>query len=266
MKNKPRAESDTAVFQPDEWLHLLPQKNEHHAEEGELFGLVLVAHWPPNNSIIRPYIEFLQQMKGWFNQEDYMLRGEHNIPAVYLYPPSALHITIATFARFDAPSPGNRAEYANACKNIAEKAFSRKDWPNRPFQIEIDKVNIGVKAGILLWENEDGVIKIMRKILQEEYNAFYELNPGALDNRETLTVPEIIHTTFMRFGHECKSNRTHIQKRFEEVSKDTKDCFGKIEVNSVKLAVERIPYMHIPCNERHVLTSFDATSKEGMHR
>jgi hypothetical protein len=263
MSNKPRDESPTAAFEADEWMRLLPrqEQNLEQQQEGDLFGIVLVANWPPNDSITQPYTQFLPKVKTYFDAEDYKLKGPHNTPAVYLYPPHTLHITIATFTTFNAPEPNDRDEYAQACKTITEKAFARPDWPNRPFSIVIDRVHIGCKAGVLLWENTDGVVGIMRTIVQEEYDTFYKGNPAALNHRDHLIIPGIIHKSFLRFGRSPQTNRVDVKKRFEEDANDIKDCFGKIEVNSVRLAVERIPYMHIPYDERHVLTSFEVSAE-----
>ena len=270
MKNEPQSESATAAFQVDESVRLLPQicphdsghshVGQHSEDEGGLFGVVLVANWPPKESLMKPYKEFVVQIKEqeWFEKIDLeQQKGSEEkncIPAVYFYPPQALHITIATFKAFNAPEVKHRDDYANACRRIVHKSFARKDWPSGPFQIEIDRVHIGTKAGILLWENPDGAIASMREIMREEYDAYYKVNPGALDHRD-LKVPNIIHTTFIRFAHSPKSSRAAVSERFLKASINPKNMFGKISVDSVRLAIERIPYMHIPCNERHVLAS-----------
>jgi len=91
----------------------------------------------------------------------------------------------------------------------------------------------------------------------------YETNPGALNHR-TLTSPGIIHSTFLRFGRDPITKGDVVQERFQEVSKDVKDIFGTIEVDCVRLVVERVPYMHIPFDESHVLTSFEASDQKEM--
>lgn len=258
-QNRPRDEFSKAAFEADAWVRFLPDEENNHKlrSEADLFGIVLVANWPPNECITQPYCDkFLPKVKEYFDDEDFEPRGEHRIPAVYLYPPYTLHITIATFTPFTAPELDNRDAYAQACASIMKNASSRKDWPNRKFSIEVDRVHVGAKAGILLWNNSDGVVGVMRKIIQEEYDIFNKSNPSALHHRE-LIVPNIIHTTFMRFGHSPKAQRQVVQEMFTSNTKHTKECFGKIEVNSIRLAVERIPYMHIPNDERHVLSSYE---------
>ena len=253
--NKPVDEPST-TFESDPWIPLLFQP-------GNQFGIILVANWPPKESIMKPYDDiFLPKVKTCFKQEDFELDSKQ-IPAVYLYPSQHLHLTIATFTPFHESVPNNTEEYAEVCTKIMEKACAREDWPKGSFHIDIDRAQIGIKAGILMWNNEDGTVATMRKIIHEEYDAVYETNPGALNHR-TLTSPGIIHSTFLRFGRDPITKGDVVQERFQEVSKDVKDIFGTIEVDCVRLVVERVPYMHIPFDESHVLTSFEASDQKEM--
>lgn len=260
MSNITRSEPSNKAFEADEWIGLLSQQEQESngSEQGHLFGVVVVANWPPKESIMRPYSELLPKIKTYFDPEDYAPLCQHKPPAVYFYPPQTLHITIATFCPFTAPEISDRDEYSRACKTIMESAFARQDWPNKPFSIEIERVNVGCKAAIFLWENKDGTIGTMRKIIQEEYDKFSKKNPASLNHRD-LIVPGIIHSSFIRFGRAPKTNRVHVQQKFEEDAQQIKDHFGKVQVDSVRLAVERIPYMHIPFDDKHVLTSFQSS-------
>ena len=251
--NQPRDGSST-VFEADKWIPLITPETKL-ISEGNLFGIVLVGNWPPKLSTTRHYEKLITQVKECFDPEDYESESGQP-PAVYLYPARTLHITIATFTPFHISKLSNKEIFAQSCKEIMEKSFARKDWPKEPFQVEIDRAQIGAKAGIMLWENEDGTIEKMRKIILEEYNKLFETNSDVLNNRE-LTVPGIIHSTFMRFGRIPKTNGVLVQERFGEIN--IKELFErtKIEIDSVRLAIERYPYMHIPFNERHVLSSFE---------
>jgi hypothetical protein len=244
--NKTRDRPSTA-FEVDPFLPLLSQS-------GDQFGIVLVANWPPNRSIIDPYSVFLEKCQACFEPED--LKGTtHQPPAAYFYPPGHLHITIATFTPFTAPKPFDIDTYSECCTRVVERSFERDDWPGEAFHVEIDRMQIGNKAGIILWK-DDGKFADMRKILQQEFDQSFELDPSAFDNRRII-IPNIIHSTFLRFGRSLVTKGEAVQAKFGEVCIGAKEIFGKVEINSMKLVVERVPYMHIPCDENHVLASHD---------
>lgn len=251
MSNKTR---DTASvnFEKDEWLQLLTLK-----EEGNQFGVVLIANWPTPEQTMNPYREILPSIKSCFNESDYEIQ-ENGIPCVYLYPANALHITLATFTPFpETNSIPDKETYAMVCQKVVNNAFNRQDWPNNQnIEIEIDRAQIGVKAGIFLWKNKDGMIQTMRDILQQEYDKVFQQDPQSLNHRKFI-IPGIIHSTFLRFGQVPETDGGVVQKRFSEIQDLIKKRFGTLKVNSVRLAIERTPYMHIPCNDRHVLASFE---------
>lgn len=252
--NTPRDGAST-TFEKDTWLELLSSE-----EEGKLFGVVLVANWPPEVSITGPYESILPSLRQCFDDVDYAVTDDENLPAVYIYPPETLHITLATFTTFNTSDEvANREQYSQACKEVMEKSFCRKDWPKGKIEIEIERTQVGSKAGIFLWKNENGQIATMRKIIHEEFNTLFKKNPQQFCNKE-LIIPGIIHSTFLRFGHVPKSNGDLVQERLKKMQSKIKDSFGKVELKTVRLAIERTPYMHIPFNDRHVLTSREESS------
>lgn len=304
-KNKPRDENSNGAFEEDKWIHHLLNNNNNSSEkEGEIcFGIVLVANWP-NKNLSTPYRDkFLPKIKTYFEPEDFDCDNNNNdnsvrIPAVYLYPPSTLHVTICTFHPFTAPYNDiissdqeescfpSKEEFSAMCTEIMNASFARSDWPKKTFNLELNKVHVGVKAGILLWNENDAVNK-MRQIIKEEYDSYTKKKETTKDNSilPPLIIPGIIHTTFMRFGRKPKSDRMNIVKRFETDGDEIRRYFnksdnyfkndsssnkhdndndnigdesnGRIEVDSVRLVCERSPYMHVPMDERHVLTSFE---------
>mmetsp|Transcript_10989 Transcript_10989/g.16614 ORF Transcript_10989/g.16614 Transcript_10989/m.16614 type:complete len:84 (-) Transcript_10989:110-361(-) len=76
-----------------------------------------------------------------------------------------------------------------------------------------------------------------------------------------LIVPNIIHSTFLRFGGKPHTDGQLIQNRFQSlVMKDKllNEIFQDgIVVESIKMVVEKRAYMHIPCDEHHVFESCD---------
>ena len=242
MTNKTR-DNPSTTFAVDPYIQLLTQQN------GDQFGIVLVANWPPSQSTTQPYKIFLEKVHSCFEPED--LRG--NPPAAYFYPPEHLHITIATFTPFTTSKPDDIQKYSECCTRVMKQSFEKPDWPNAAFSVEIDRMQIGEKAGIILWR-DDGQFAAMRKILQEEFDNNFNLDPSAFDNRRVI-IPPIIHSTFLRFGRTVRSDGEVVQAKFKEICSEAKELFGKVEVKSMKLVIERVPYMHIPCDENHVLAS-----------
>ena len=249
--NKPTDGAST-TFVADKWLKLLV--DEEHP--GKLHGIVLVANWPPKKTFTAPYEKFLPIARTCFDAEDCEANEETGIPAAYFYPPETLHITIATFIPFHEPMASKKEECTLACIEIMNKSFARKDWPQKPFHVEFDCAQIGSKAGIFMWKNEDGMIAKMRQIIQEEHNFYNETNSKNLNDRK-LIIPGIIHSTFLRFGSVPVTDGKAVHERFEGAIKDLTKSFGKIQVYCTRLVIERSPYMHIPFNNQHVLTSFE---------
>jgi hypothetical protein len=105
-------------------------------------------------------------------------------------------------------------------------------------------------------------VEKIRRIVKEEYDIMLEENPDALNHRQ-IVIPNIIHSTFLRFGRVPVTKGEEVQKRFQDAIRDIQELFGDVQVDSMRLAVERIPYMHIPCDDRHVLVSLVTSSSSG---
>lgn len=260
--NKPRDKASTK-FEVDKWIPLLTQTNVVDKNpSNDLFGIVLVANWPPRDSFVEPYEKLIHNIQDCFDPQDHMVDNDDGVPAVYIYPPRTLHITIATFTPFFTsnlePCAKKKELYARTCTEIINRCHSRQDWPKDPFTVEIETAQIGSKAGILLWNNPDQKVEKIRRIVKEEYDFMLEEDPVAL-NRQEIVIPNIIHSTFLRFGRIPVTKGEDVQKRFQDVIGGIQESFGKITVDSMRLAVERIPYMHIPCDDRHVLVSLLTT-------
>ena len=268
----------------------------------EQFGIVLVAAWPPNESFLKPYKEFINEVKGCFDPSDLEVPSENDKegtssggvrqqqPNVYLYPPHHMHITVATFHPFNKPfnNDGNATKtkmtafetstaedrdlYSRACGQIVQNAMKRNDWPKHPFYLKVDRAQIGEKAGILLYRDDDessekqGSLRKIRKILKEEYAKVVMAESQKILKGRELIIPGIIHSTFLRFAGEPNTDGRVIQEKFQalvvendkgEKANKMKNCFFKeqICVNSIKLVVEKRAYMHIQCNSDNVLES-----------
>ena len=202
------------------------------------------------------------------------------IPNVYLYPPQQIHITIATFHPFhkalenaDENSDNNnnsnnsnnqQKEFSKTCQQIVQSAKKRNDWPKQSFPLRVKNAQIGKRAGILLYEDMNHMVDTMRKILLEEYKVVKMklISSGSsscwkFPQEKELIIPNIIHSTFLRFGGKPITNGELIQERFQNnvQSRIINHYFfqKEIVIDSCQLVVEKKAYMHIPCDVNHVL-------------
>jgi hypothetical protein len=100
-------------------------------------GFVLVAGWPPQTEINGPYSTFIDSVKECFDPVDL----DSDRPAVYLYPPQFLHVTIATFLSIQTVQEGGSLfenSYDAWIELVSTTASQHPDWPTSPLQLEID--------------------------------------------------------------------------------------------------------------------------------
>ena len=234
------------------------------------FGLTLVTNWPPpTKELVQPYNTFLQSIRECFDPSD--LEGD--APSVYLYDGAYLHVTVATLhpvlprrQLLSEPqgTPDNDPEYyenlEETWKNFVSSARSRSDWPTVPLRFEIDSCQIGTKAGILLWKETTGGLAQIRSCLKEEAAKTNVSSPrGGGGEIRIHSIPPIVHSTFLRFRRApLNTNGENVQSKMSAVvMPKLKDTFHyTIIARDVKLACERIPYMHITNHPEYILASY----------
>lgn len=223
----------------------------------DYYGLVLVAGWPPSQSMAAPYQEFLEQVRTCFDKTD--LVGK--TPNVYLYPVECLHVTIATLYHVQKKDLSQSEQYYNRLKqkyvDLVNAASERDGWPRdkSSLQLQLESVQLGQKAGILLWNDFSGSIAAMRNCIKAE----------AAHRGMDIKIPNIIHSTFLRFAKEPSGCGIEIQQRFQtNVAPRSRNIFqmaltrdGSAWDGSLcKLICETTPYMHVPNDNGHVYLKF----------
>ena len=185
----------------------------------------------------------------------------------------------------------NNEFYTKLCIQVVESAKRRQDWPAQKIYVEIDKAQIGKKAGILLWKGctkkDQDSFYLIRSIIKEEYDKkIIEMRNDDQDTKcdisntctknekqqqqqqhkmmmiqqREIQIPNIIHSTFLRFGGNPCADGKVIQKRFQTLVQDKIKTIlggGVLCIDTIRLVVEKRAYMHIPCDEEHVLSSID---------
>lgn len=241
-------------------------------EEGDVsraFGLPLVAAWrsfPP--SMESAYQKIVNRVAPCFDSTTGHETGgrcKDAEPEAHIYPFQDLHVTIATFrsllANPPCPSNADDAERIKAfCVKVAERSTKRDGWPiggsNSPkiLRLRPKEMRLGKTNAYILWEETTGNLEAMRHCLAREMESH---QPSDLDPALSWSVPNIVHSTFMRFWG-CPSNPQLIRELFD--GNDLVDMLPAevvVETN-IKLACETVPCMHIAYDEFHVLWKEDS--------
>ena len=154
----------------------------------------------------------------------------------------------------------------NQIITLLDEASKLSDWPTQPFQFVIDSTQLGSKAGILLWKDLSGGINKIRNCLrqvvlsstnnsasaststsngtnqlQREEQQQQSQSQSQLEAQAQaqvpifppITIPRIIHSTFLRFSRIPKTCGKRIQERFQsEVIPNLHVCFNNSNNNS----------------------------------
>ena len=241
---------------------------------GDDFSCVLVAMWPPpmdtkvdadgraTTTLREAYHGFMAEVAKCFDSGDLEADDNADLPNIYTYPPECLHVTVATLHRFDVPTkPEEREVMQPIYTDLFRRAAKRPNWPSKgsKMRFTVESTRIGEKAGILLWKESTGNLQKIRDCVAEEHAASYEDVVEAVGeaSAKSFQIPNIIHSTFMRFGDVPKTSWEEMQGKFAEVQDKLDEIFEDcvVETDVVRLACERRPYMHIPCAEEHVFES-----------
>ena len=242
----------------------------------ESFGLLLLAGWqsPPNQQLGQPYERVLEIVRKCFDPEDYSV-ADSDLPAAYLYPPTALHITVASFLPFTHPRAqqhqldGTQDDVIAFWKNeILHQALALSSWPlgsnntSGNIELELDKVQIGKSAGILIWKEVNGtIIADIRRCIRQACDAYEKrrvedkrTSQPLHDFLDAFAIPNITHSTFLRFPRLPSTPMAVVQERMA--------CHQLVEEKirilvPIRMVRERVPYMHnMNCDdEQHVLES-----------
>lgn len=227
-------------------------------ESNDHFGLVLVVGWPPKKELEEPYQELVQAVRSCFDEEDH---GQ----GAYFYPFSSLHVTVATLHAFTLLTRDSkeRAVLEQQWRKVVNAACQRPEWPKQTLKLEVDSCQIGSRAGILLWKETTGGLQRMRTCIQNEtMKRQAELQEAGVIV-ETLRIPGIVHTSFLRFPFPITTKGEIVQERFQtNVLPRLRDMFGKpITADTVVLVCERTPYLHHPYDDLHALITIDMTDE-----
>ena len=207
-------------------------------EPNETFGLIVCAffHQPKPIHFTDFYQQLIQQLQTHLTDDEKQV--------FYLYPIANLHITIATLYSFKDPKP----ESPEKCLQYWKERFDqlKKTSKNRSIVLTLDSIQLSRAAGYFQFKDERNGIENLRKSIREI------CKPD--DGQPLLTIPGIIHTSFLRFIKKPQ-DPGKFEDKFHRICQE---IFAKIkdisfDIDEVCLALESQPYMHIPCDKDHIL-------------
>mmetsp|Transcript_1197 Transcript_1197/g.2823 ORF Transcript_1197/g.2823 Transcript_1197/m.2823 type:complete len:275 (-) Transcript_1197:78-902(-) len=254
-KPQPR-DGPATTFIPD------PVVKDLIALDDGYYGIVVNTLWPPPEELTAPYSNsLLPEIRKCFDAVDLVPTSDKNNnkdAPVYIYPPDHLHVTIATLSpivKRDLNNPKLYDDLKTKWENILELASQHDEWPDEALQFEIDRAQIGNRAGILLWKETTGGLQKMRECLKNEV--------ASHDDLTIYNVPGIAHTSFLRFQSVPTTSGEIVQERFAaNVLPKLNTIFPKpITATWAKMACEWIPYMHFPDNDHFVFSTVHVKSK-----
>ncbi len=208
-------------------------------EKKETFGLIICGlfHQPKPRQFADFYHQLIQHLEASFTEDEKQ--------SIYLYPIAHLHITIATLFSFKHPCPASPDKCLQHWKDcfIQLKRSSR----NKSIILTLDAIQLSKAAGYFLFKDETKIITNLRQSIREIC--------VPEEGQPALQIPEIIHTTFIRFIKKLEEPGK-FEEKFHRICGE---LLGKkeisLDIDEVCLALESYPYMHIECDEAHVLDS-----------
>ena len=264
-------------FAPDIYVKELEGKT--YAEIAPTYGLVLVAFWQPAPEDPRtPLFKRLMKRVRDSMDEIPVLQSSRSLPSskssdyAYFYPIEHLHVTIATFHRFMKPLPdvteGYRdpditpqSDIESLWNNVLITARKLPSWPETNFLFKVVDIKLNEKAGILLYEELTGNLQKIRNAIEKVCMSKEQQGKFGYFKADQPMVPNIIHTTFLRWKDDCDLIDAHRVIKNWDTSKKKEiliSCWPKIGMDGggVKLVREMRPYMHVPHDEHHVIYQF----------
>eukprot|EP01135_Chromosphaera_perkinsii_P003247 Nk52_evm22s239 gene=Nk52_evmTU22s239 len=243
----------------------------------DVWGLNLTTLWPGDERLRAQYARLVQALKDQVPEA---------AECCYFYPFETLHCTISTFVNFkkdlyfskkggngeevDAPALAGRRE---ACleewKNAVEKSIevernrqqeekNEEDKDNRngesqepkplisgSFEVEYSSIVLASAAGFMRLLNPTDNIASVREAIDKHAKSFVSQN--LLDNC-TVSSPNIIHCTFMRFISVPK-DADRFREKFESICSQIWEPFN-VRVSEMYVSEEDKPYMHVGLDKR----------------
>jgi uncharacterized protein len=242
----------------------------------KLFSLVLVTKLAGLGP--EKYEGFCNEVKECFCPSDLDKPNQ----AVYFYPLSVLHVTVATFIPLcQELILKNRRGLTELAQKIFHQARHDTRWPTSGrTQLRIESAQIGERAGIILWKDGSGIIDKMRECIRDasigqiaiarsriarlrgatsgvdSSSVDLDTEQYAVDKMDPVQIPNIIHSTFMRFNRVPDTPVNVVQEKLQQFVIPELSTFLPYTQTeqAISLVVEDTPYMHMKAEDREKYT------------
>ena len=156
-----------------------------------------------------------------------------------LYPPSALHITIATLSSF---TEGVFVD-EKILKNVLNVARNDSRWPlNQQLEVIIQQPTLSKGNCGFFFNDGKGTVNLIRECLKTA--------SIGTEIESRIKCPTIVHSTMLRFV-DSTDVPLSFRKTFTDIAKQWKPI--AISSSTIDLVRESMPYMHMPLPARHHL-------------
>lgn len=216
-------------------------QNEHVDPTSPVFGLILTTLHPPPSLLATSYSNFRALLQTALHQASVP-------PTEYtLYPTNALHCTIATLHPFTTSPPTNPQAAISAWSNIVDTAIqsprfraATSSTPISYVRVEQAKVfDDGVV--VLLYNDLDAIISTLRDALRDLQTS-KQFIPDKVINVAQMKIPNIYHSTVLRWHHSPATSTTHLQTMVN-VAYEKAFAHVSLPLSTIKLMRESQPYM-----------------------
>eukprot|EP01137_Pigoraptor_chileana_P032252 Opistho-2@21340 len=227
-------------------------------ERPHVWGITLTALWPAPEAFQEAYAAFRAALVERLGDAG---------KSAYVYPQDALHVTVATLVSFrDSPlsRPSTtdaqqamelRNRTIEAWRTALSNAFSVPIFDQAPFEVEIGRPILSPAAGYFSMSDVAGGISTIRDLVRRATSDPVFQTSGCPQPAEkgNLSIPNIVHSTFLRFVSE-PSDSDGFRKAFAECAE--KWVPMRALVTGVTLTLEDAPFMHVPVDEKHCIRVF----------
>lgn len=207
-------------------------------EKKDTFGFIICAlfHRPKPIAFAEFYQRLTDRLRSALTDEE--------TQTIYIYPIAYLHITIATLHSFKnawPQSPENSVTYwkerFQRLKNTARQGS---------FSLTLNTIELSAAAGYFQFQDPSNGMGVFRRAIEEH------CQPEP--NGAKLHVPNIVHTSFLRFVKKL-AQPAQFAEKFHRICKEVfaDSAEIRLEIDQACLAYESHPYMHIDCDDAHVL-------------
>eukprot|EP00927_Polykrikos_kofoidii_P066474 TRINITY_DN62077_c0_g1_i1.p1 TRINITY_DN62077_c0_g1~~TRINITY_DN62077_c0_g1_i1.p1 ORF type:complete len:244 (+),score=40.44 TRINITY_DN62077_c0_g1_i1:96-827(+) len=219
----------------------------------EFCGLVLACSWPMPAEVVERYQSLREELVRTMP------------PEAYLYPGSTLHCTICTFRAFTVGNMSAEMREVECARwqPVLRQARTSERWPCGPFRLRMTRPTLEGSAAIFHYEDLDGAVKNMRECLKDAIEAAGGCAAigggdrslgrpllGAGPGEPPPHIPDILHSTILRWAAEPSCERSEVAAAFDRVAEQWEPL--DVVVTCARAVFEDVPYMHMPSEEGHV--------------